>query len=101
MLFKSKIGKLIELTAERKSHIFEFHPDIKPHFSKIQQVLQDPDEIRKSQHDPEALLFYKHFVEIKKGKYLTVVVKVNERSFVLTCYLTNKILTDKKLYEKK
>jgi len=84
MKFKSKIGKIIELTQERKNHIFEFHPDIKEYFSKIPQVLKEPDQIRKSKHDPKVLLFYKYFVNIKGGKYLTAVVKINKRNFILT-----------------
>jgi len=27
--FKSKVGKIVELTGERKNHILEFHPDVK------------------------------------------------------------------------
>lgn len=89
------------MTEERKNHIFEFHPDIKLHFSKITEVLENPNEIRKSKHDPEVLLFYRYFSNIKEGKYLTVVVKINKRSFILTCYLTDKILTGERIYGKK
>lgn len=101
MEFKSKIGKLIELTQERKNHIWEFHPDVKLHFLKIQEVLENPDQIRKSKYDQEVLLFYKYFGNIKDGKYLTVVVKINKRNFILTSYLTDKIITGIKSYEKK
>ena len=100
MRFKSKIGKIIELTQERKDHILEFHPDLKVHFSKIPKVLEDPDQIRKSKHDPKVLLFYKYFANIKGGKYLAVVVKINKRNFILTSYLTDKTITGKKIYEK-
>ena len=61
MRFKSKIGKIIELTQE---------------------------------------LFYKYFANIKGGKYLAVVVKINKRNFILTSYLTDKTITGKKIYEK-
>lgn len=43
MKFKSKIGKIIELTKERKNHIIEYHPDIRIHLSKISKILGDPD----------------------------------------------------------
>jgi len=101
MKFKSKIGKIIELIPERKNHIFEFHPDVKAHFAKVSKVLESPDQIRKSKYDPEVLLFYKYFANIKEGKYLTVVVKIDKRSFILTSYLTDKIITGEKIYEKK
>ncbi|MFH1644180.1 MAG: hypothetical protein ABIA74_03330 [bacterium] len=66
MKFKSKIGKLINLTEERKKHIVEYHPDVKNYFSKISEVLENPDQIRKSKYDSKTLLFYKHFNSIKK-----------------------------------
>jgi hypothetical protein len=81
MLFKSKIGKIIELTQERKNHVFEFHPDVKAHFPKISKVLEDPDQIRKSKYDPGVLLFYRYFANLNKGKYLAVVVKINKKKF--------------------
>lgn len=101
MQFRSVIGKIVELTLERKKHIIEYHPDVERHFAKIQEVLDSPDEIRKSKHDSKVLLFYKYFVNLKAGKYLAVVIKINKRNFVLTCYLTDKIKTGKKIYEKK
>lgn len=101
MEFKSKIGKIIELTSERKTHILEFHPDLKAHFLKISEVLENPDQIRKSRHGPEVLLFYKYFANIRGGKYLTVVVKADKRNFILTSYLTDKIITGTKIYGKK
>jgi len=101
MKFKSKIGKIVELTSERKNHIIEFHPDVKPYFFKFKEILKDPDEIRKSRYDPEVLLFYKYFSNLKGGKYLTIVVKVNKRNFILTCYLTDRIISGERIYEKK
>jgi len=98
MKFKSKIRRIIELTEERKNHIIEYHPDIKPHLFKIPNALKHPDQIRKSRHNPEVLLFYKYFANIKK--YLAVVVKIDKRNFILTCYLTDKIKTGEKIYEK-
>ena len=99
--FKSRINKIVELTQERANHIFEFHPDVKPYLSGIAATLTNPDEIRRSKHDIEILLFYKKFfIKNRRRKYLAVVVKVNERNFVLTCYLTDKILTGEKIYGK-
>ena len=91
--FKSINGRIVELTEERKKHIFEFHPELELYFAKVAETLKNPDEIRKSKHDREVLLFYKYFSKIKSGKYLVVVVKINQRNFILTCYLTDKALT--------
>lgn len=101
MRFASNFGRIIELTCERKKHIVEYHPDVQRHFVKIKEVLECPDEIRKSRHDSKVLLFYKYFANIKNGKYLVVVVKTNKRNFVITCYLTDKIKTGQKIYDKK
>jgi len=99
--YKCKISKTVELTIERENHIVEYHPDVKDYLPKIQEVLKNPDQIRKSKHDPKVLLFYRYFSNIRGGKYLVVVAKINERNFVLTAYLTDRILTGKKIYEKK
>ena len=95
MIFKSKIGE-VELTVERKSHIILRHPELKSHISKISQVLSSPDTIRRSKFDRQALLFYKYFDTIKKGKYINVTVKSNERNFILTAYITDKIRAGEK-----
>lgn len=98
--YKSKIGRIVELTQERKEHILEFHPDVESYLMKIPSTLESPDKIRRSRHNPEVLLFYKYFPEIRRGKYFVAVAKVNERSFILTCYLTDKIMTGETIYEK-
>jgi len=100
MRFKSKIDKLIELTYERKNHIIEYHPDVNTHLSKITEVLENPDQVRKSKHDPKVFLFYKYFTNLKGGKYFVVVAKTNLRNFILTCYLTDKIKTGERINEK-
>lgn len=98
LIFKSILGKDIELTIERKTHILLYHPDLKPYFSKIKATLIRPDEIRISKSDPEVLLFYRYFDTIFNGKYISVTVKTNGRWFVLTAYLTKRKLSGE-IYE--
>lgn len=87
----SIIGE-VELTDERKSHIVLKHPELKTHIKKISQVLSSPDTIRRSKFDQESLLFYKYFDKIKGGKYINVTVKKGEeRNFILTAYITDRI----------
>ena len=93
---KTSLGKTVELTSERKKHIFLFHPDLKPYFGRVRDVLLDPDEVRISKSDPKVLLFYKYFDNILGGKYIMVGVKTNGRWFILTSYLTNQILSGEK-----
>lgn len=102
MRYKCVLGKVIELTAERKIHILTFHPDLKPNFSKIRQVLLNPDDIRISKSDSQVLLFYKFFDKILGGKFITVTIKINQRSFIMTAYLTKRKLSGGKYeYEQK
>ena len=102
MVYKSILGKGFVLTSERKQHILIYHPDIKPYLSKLKEVFLEPGDIRVSESDESVLLFYKHFAKIKQGKYIVGVVKINSRSFVLTAYLSNRILSGEKYeYETK
>ena len=101
MVYKSIIGKKIELTEERKQHILIRHPDVASHFSKTPKVLSNPDEIRIDSEDQHVLLFYKYFSKIGSGKYLAVVVKINNRNFILTEYSTYRIKTGVKYDIKK
>jgi len=96
MKFKTSLGKSAELTLERKKHIFLFHPDLKLYFERLKDVLLEPNGVRISKSDPKVLLFYKYFDTILNGKYIMVGIKTNGRWFILTSYLTDKILSGEK-----
>lgn len=53
MKYKSILDKDFELTSERKKHILNFHPDLKPYFSRLKDVFTEPEEIRVSKSDPK------------------------------------------------
>ena len=59
---------------------------------RIAATLLEPDFVRFSNHDDEARLYYRRFVDSPVGdKLFCVVVKWDlEDSFVLTVYLTSK-----------
>lgn len=78
----------VELTDERKSHILKRHPEVKRHLHRLARTLADPETVRRSRHDPEALIFYQ---KASKEYYLAVVVKINRRKYILTAYLTDRI----------
>ena len=85
----------IELTEERYQHIFETHPGTLPDYlTQLANTLADPDLIRSSDRDPNALLFSKWFETIRGGRYLIVVV-INaiqpEYSWIITTYTARKI----------
>lgn len=93
MIYHCCINRKVHLTPERKNHILFFHPDFKPHFSKIKEVLLLPDVIRQTREDENVLIFYKFYPDILGGKHIAVVIKINHRNFILTAYLTRKIKT--------
>ena len=99
MKYKTAIGKSVDLTSERRKHILSKHPELKYHTSTIKKVLSDPDEIRVSKLNDHVLLFYKFFDKILGGKYIVVLIKTNERDFILTSHVTDKIKAGEK-YEK-
>ena len=101
MLYKTILGIKVELTQERKRHIFLQHPDVIDHLSKTKQVLLGPDEIRIDNQEQKVLLFYKYFSNIGTGKYLVAVIKTNKRSFILTVYSTYRLKTGAKYEFKK
>ena len=72
------------------------HPELKAHLDKLSEVLSNPDEIRRSRFDKNVLLIYKFFASIKDGKYINVTVKINDRNFVLTAYITDRIRAGEK-----
>jgi len=86
-------GKTAELTDERRVHILTYHPDVGPFLDRIGEVLAHPDLLRRSNQDSRVVLFYKFYSDILEGKYMVVVLKENDRSFILTVYLTRSIRT--------
>jgi hypothetical protein len=85
-------GLAIRLTDERLHHILE-HPEMAEMESAIEETLRDPQNVVKSISDPEVRLYYRfYFRTIAGGKYLCVVVKIDQSgAFVLTAYLTNRV----------
>lgn len=85
--FDSVLGT-IELTDERKRHIFQFHPEVKALRTQFSNTLSQPDFMRRSRFDPKVFIFYR---ALPQKKYLAIAVKTDQRNFILTAYLTNKI----------
>ncbi len=86
----------VELTPEREDHITERHPELIPEYHwSIAQTLADPDNVRRSSRFVNARMFCKWFDDVRKGKYVVVVVVSNEipaiRHWVITAYITRNI----------
>ena len=90
--YKDYLGDKVDLPNERWDHIIKEHPEVELHKSKIGEVLNDPAYVKRSRRDKDVLLYYRYYSDIFNGKYLLVVVKKGrERSFILTCYITDEI----------
>ncbi len=85
-------GLAIRLTSERLAHILE-HPEMQGLEEAVEETLARPERVVESFSDPQARLYYRHYVGTRVGdKFLCVVVKVRDAdAFVLTAYLTDKI----------
>ena len=70
MTYIDVFGGLIELTDERWLHIIKEHPEAARYKEKIQEVLANPDYVKKSSRDAEVLLYYRFYDDISKGKYI-------------------------------
>lgn len=93
VFFSSSLGKQVELTDERKEHIFQYHRDLVPFFDRLAEVLNSPEGVRRTFDDQQVLLFYRFYPDILVGKYSVAVVKINDCNFILTAYLTRRVKT--------
>ena len=85
----------VELTDERSQHIAMTHPGTLPNYlNEMAETLMEPDQVRHSKRDPNALLFSRWFETIRTGRHL-VVVTVSEsdqsRHWVITAYTARKL----------
>ena len=94
-------GKQIELTAERWQHIVTEHPEVKGFKAELTDILGKPSLVKHSKRDKGVLLYYRYYPNIFGGKYLLAVVKIQLRSFLLTCYVTDKIKGGNVIWQKK
>lgn len=99
--FKDYSGRNIRLTANRLEHILT-RLEMAGQEEKIRETLLTPDKIKKSNYDPDVLLYYKLYEQTPvTKKYLLVAVKVdNGEGFILTSFFTDKIKAGESLWEK-
>ncbi|MEK6545983.1 MAG: PBECR2 nuclease fold domain-containing protein [Nitrospinota bacterium] len=91
-IIESVLKTRVHLTKERWEHIINEHPVVKSYLKEIEETISFPDVIMKSKYDKEILLYYRFYENIFGGKFIIVVVKhTEERNFVLTAYITDKV----------
>jgi len=87
----------VEFADEREAHVAHNHPDLLPeHLTQIGQTLADPDQVRRSTRMSGARMFSRWFKDLRKGKYLVVVVVSEalptERHWIVTAYITRRLV---------
>lgn len=90
--YPSVLGRPVELTDDRRAHILKRHPTVAPFLERIRDVLALPEEVRTSSYDPKVLLFSRFYPDILEGKHLVVVVKIDGPAFILTVYITRRLV---------
>ena len=56
--------------------------------------------MRRSVYDPSVLIYYRYFKDVLGGKYIAVVVKVNNKGFILTSYVTDRVKRGDEVWRK-
>ena len=94
-------GLSIRLSSERQTHILS-HPYMASMLEAIDETLLHPEFVVQSKSDATANLYYRYYSKTAVGgKFLCVVVKVMPTdAFVLTAYLTDKIIKGELLWQK-
>jgi hypothetical protein len=66
---------------------------------ELEGALKDPELIKRSVYNENVVLFYRHYKHIYKGKYMCVVVRLDEKSMV-TAYITDRIKSGDVIWKK-
>jgi hypothetical protein len=96
----------VELTDDREAHIAGTHPDLLPDYlPQVGQTLADPDQVRRSIRMSTARIFYRRFEDVRQGKYIVVVIVSEaapaERHWIITAYLSSRIMNGELEWQKK
>ena len=94
-------GQEINLSEKQWEHIISEHPEAEPYLDEVAEVLKAPQYIKRSKSDSAVWLYYRFYERVYSGKYLLVVVKRAEPSFVITFYVTDRIKTGETLWPKR
>ena len=99
MTYRDIFGNQVELTEERWRHIITQHPQVGLYRERFGEVLAAPTYVKRSRRDEDVLLYYREYTDLVGGNYLLVVVRIGQRSFILTSYLTDRVRRGEMLWE--
>lgn len=83
-------NRRIKLSNDRWKHITDTHPEVEGLLKELEHALKDPELIKRSVYDANVVLFYRYCEHIYEGKYMCIVVRLDEES-VVTAYITDRI----------
>ena len=81
------LGVTVECADERYAHVLRRHGDFAPvHWGKVAETLLAPNQVRASNSDPDAILFFRWYPDV--DKYVIVVVNIEDRGrcWLMTAY---------------
>jgi len=90
MEFNDKFNRKITLSDERWKHITETHPELIDMLDVLKETLEEPELIKQSVYDENVILIYKYHGHIYDGKYICVVVTL-DNGLLVTAYITDRI----------
>ncbi|MCD4799923.1 MAG: hypothetical protein K8R19_13070 [Methanosarcinales archaeon] len=99
MEFVNKFNRNIRLTNERWKHITDTHPELQNLLNELGGALKEPEIVKNSVNNEDVVLFYRFYEHIYKGKYMCVVVKLNDES-IITAYITDRIKRGEVVWKK-
>ena len=82
------LNGVVECTDERYSHVLKRHADFAPvYWGRVAETLLDPEQVRTSRSDDQAILFFRWYVDL--GKHVIVVVNTGNslRRWLMTAYM--------------
>lgn len=99
---KSPLGQKIHTTKTYWNYISERkHPEVKGGRRKVIATIERPDIIKRSLKDPEIFAYYQKIKEKIKDKYFCIAAKhENGEGFVVTAYVTRKIIMGELVYQR-
>lgn len=99
MEFVNKFNRNIRLTNERWKHITDTDPELQNLLNELGGALKEPEIVKNSVNNEDVVLFYRFYEHIYKGKYMCVVVKLNDES-IITAYITDRIKRGEVVWKK-
>jgi hypothetical protein len=74
------------------------HPVMRERATEVQDVLQNPDEVRQSRSDPAVFLFYR--AELPSRWICAVAKRLNTEGFLITTYPTDAIKEGERVWSR-